>query len=89
MPGRTRSHSSARRASPALRALCDGFADGVNYYLHCHPEEEPRLLDHFEPWFAAMALVELANVRLGLEQDAGVDREFLTRAGTDREVIEL
>ncbi|MBT8068642.1 MAG: acylase [Gammaproteobacteria bacterium] len=33
-----------------LRALCDAFADGVNYYLHTHPEVTPRLLTRFEPW---------------------------------------
>jgi len=33
-----------------LKALCDAFADGVNYYLHTHPEVKPRLLQRFEPW---------------------------------------
>lgn len=33
-----------------LKALCDAFADGVNYYLYTHPEVEPRLLTRFEPW---------------------------------------
>ncbi|MGB7393279.1 MAG: acylase [Pricia sp.] len=33
-----------------LKKLCDAFADGVNYYLHTHPDVRPRLLDRFEPW---------------------------------------
>ncbi len=33
-----------------LKKLCNAFADGINYYLHKHPEVEPRLLTHFEPW---------------------------------------
>jgi acyl-homoserine lactone acylase PvdQ len=33
-----------------LKALCDGFADGLNYYLLTHPEVKPRLLTRFEPW---------------------------------------
>ncbi|MDT0606676.1 acylase [Croceitalea rosinachiae] len=33
-----------------LKALCDAFADGINYYLHTHPEVKPRLLTRFEPW---------------------------------------
>jgi acyl-homoserine lactone acylase PvdQ len=33
-----------------LRELCLAFADGVNYYLHTHPEVEPKLLTRFEPW---------------------------------------
>ncbi|MCP5093250.1 MAG: acylase, partial [Gammaproteobacteria bacterium] len=33
-----------------LQALCDAFADGVNYYLYTHPNVTPRLLTRFEPW---------------------------------------
>ena len=33
-----------------LKALCDAFADGLNYYLHANPDVEPRLLTRFEPW---------------------------------------
>lgn len=33
-----------------LKKLCRAFADGINYYLHTHPEVEPRLLNRFEPW---------------------------------------
>ena len=33
-----------------LKKLCDAFADGINYYLLKHPEVQPKLLTHFEPW---------------------------------------
>ncbi len=33
-----------------LKKLCNAFADGVNYYLHTHPEVQPKLLTRFEPW---------------------------------------
>ncbi len=33
-----------------LKALCDAFADGINYYLLSHPDVKPRLLTRFEPW---------------------------------------
>ncbi len=33
-----------------LQVLCIAFADGINYYLHTHPEVKPALLTHFEPW---------------------------------------
>lgn len=33
-----------------LRKLCVAFADGINYYLHKHPEVKPMLLSRFEPW---------------------------------------
>jgi len=35
-----------------LRALMDAWADGLNWYLHTHPETQPRVLDRFEPWMA-------------------------------------
>jgi acyl-homoserine lactone acylase PvdQ len=39
--------------SPAwLKKLCVAFADGINFYLHNHPEVTPRLITHFEPWMA-------------------------------------
>ncbi len=39
-------------ADPSLRALLDGFADGLNYYLLRNPAVETRLIDHFEPWYS-------------------------------------
>lgn len=40
-------------ASPDwLQELMVAFADGLNYYLHTHPEVEPRVIDKFEPWMA-------------------------------------
>jgi acyl-homoserine-lactone acylase len=33
-----------------LKELCQAFADGINFYLHTHPEVKPRLLTRFEPW---------------------------------------
>jgi len=40
-------------ASPDwLRALMDSWADGLNYYLHTHPETKPRVITQFEPWMA-------------------------------------
>jgi acyl-homoserine-lactone acylase len=39
--------------SPAwLVELMDAWADGLNFYLHTHPETKPRLLERFEPWMA-------------------------------------
>lgn len=41
------------RDSPAwLKKLMNAFADGVNYYLHTHPEVKPKLITRFEPWMA-------------------------------------
>jgi acyl-homoserine-lactone acylase len=40
-------------ASPDwLKEIMIAFADGINYYLHSHPEVRPKLLKTFEPWMA-------------------------------------
>ena len=39
--------------SPAwLRQLMAAWADGLNYFLHTHPDVHPRVLTRFEPWMA-------------------------------------
>ena len=35
-----------------LKTLMNAYADGLNYYLHKHPEVTPRVITHFEPWMA-------------------------------------
>jgi acyl-homoserine-lactone acylase len=39
-----------QNSDPWLHKLCDAFADGINYYLHTHPQVKPRLLTRFQPW---------------------------------------
>lgn len=34
-----------------LKELCQAYADGINYFLHTHPNVEPKVLNRFEPWF--------------------------------------
>ncbi|MEP1229530.1 MAG: penicillin acylase family protein [Litorimonas sp.] len=33
-----------------VKALCEAFADGLNYYLAVNPDVTPKLLTKFEPW---------------------------------------
>ncbi len=40
------------QAEPWLKALMDAWADGLNFYLHTHPEVKPRVITRFEPWMA-------------------------------------
>ena len=35
-----------------LKDLMQAWADGINYFLHTHPEIKPKLLNKFEPWMA-------------------------------------
>ncbi|CAN5186425.1 penicillin acylase family protein [soil metagenome] len=37
---------------PWLKALMDGWADGLNFYLTTHPATKPKVITHFEPWMA-------------------------------------
>jgi penicillin amidase len=36
--------------SPEVKAICDGYSEGLNYYLEKNPDVTPKLLKHFEPW---------------------------------------
>jgi acyl-homoserine lactone acylase PvdQ len=40
-----------KKAAPWLKKLLNSYADGINFYLYKHPEVNPALLTHFEPWF--------------------------------------
>ncbi len=37
-------------APDSLKALMNAYADGLNYYLHMHPDTKPRVITRFEPW---------------------------------------
>ena len=39
-------------SEPWLKALMDGWADGLNWYLATHPSVKPRVITRFEPWMA-------------------------------------
>jgi acyl-homoserine lactone acylase PvdQ len=39
-----------QRAPEWLKELCVAFADGINYYLHTHPEVRPQVITKYEPW---------------------------------------
>ena len=40
------------RSPDWLKSLMNAWADGLNYYLHTHPEVTPRVIARFEPWMA-------------------------------------
>ena len=49
---------------------------------------EPAMLDHFRPWFAAITLVQLQLMKMGLDPESGVERRLTTRAAGDGKPIE-
>jgi acyl-homoserine-lactone acylase len=40
-----------KKAEPWLKKLLNAYADGINFYLHKHPETKPALLTRFQPWY--------------------------------------
>ncbi len=40
-----------KKAPRWLKKLLQAQADGINYYLHTHPQDKPRLLHRFHPWY--------------------------------------
>lgn len=56
-----------------LKKLMVSWADGLNYYLHTHPEEKPKVLTHFEPWMA----LTFSEGSIGGDIESGVSMRAL------------
>ena len=39
------------KLDPSYKAILDAVAEGLNYYLKMHPEEDVKLIRKFEPWY--------------------------------------
>jgi uncharacterized protein YbaP (TraB family) len=48
---------------------------------------EPMLLNRFKPWLAAITLVQLQLMKLGLDPTAGIEQRFVARATQDNKEI--
>jgi uncharacterized protein YbaP (TraB family) len=48
---------------------------------------EPMLLNRFRPWLAALTLVQMQLMKLGLDPSAGIEQRFVARAAQDRKEI--
>jgi uncharacterized protein YbaP (TraB family) len=49
---------------------------------------DPALLNRFRPWFAALTLVQLHLMKMGLDPSAGVEQRLAARAAADAKPIE-
>jgi uncharacterized protein YbaP (TraB family) len=49
---------------------------------------EPAMLERFQPWFAAITLVQLQLMKLGFDPQAGVERRLTRRAAGDGKKIQ-
>ncbi|HYR74640.1 MAG TPA: penicillin acylase family protein [Pyrinomonadaceae bacterium] len=70
------------RLDPKMRALCDAFAAGFNYYLTKHPEAHPRLLNRIEPWYM-LAFIRYNYFQNGFARDPNLTGDVQT-AENDR-----
>lgn len=48
---------------------------------------DPVLLNRFQPWFAAMTLVQLQLMKMGLAPTSGIEQRFTARAVADKKPI--
>ena len=65
------------RLDPKMRALCDAFAAGFNYYLAKHPEIRPRLLTSIEPWYT-LAFIRYNYFQNGFSRDPSLSGDLQT-----------
>jgi uncharacterized protein len=49
---------------------------------------EPAMLDRFQPWFAAITLVQLQLMKLGFDPESGVEKRLTRRAAGDGKKIQ-
>src|SRR5581483_9965018 len=66
-----------RRLDAHTKALCDGFAAGVNYYLARHPG---KYLQHIEPWYP-LAFIRYNYYVLGFVRDPKIGVPFPVNTG--------
>lgn len=58
------------KAPAWLKKLMQAYADGINYFLHKHPEIKPALLTRFEPWYpllwtdGSIGAIDVADITL-------------------------
>lgn len=48
---------------------------------------EPTLLNRFRPWLAAITLVQLQLMKMGLDANSGIEQRFVARAAKDNKEI--
>ncbi len=71
------------RLEPRIKAICDAFADGINYFLVTHPDVHPRLLTKVEPWYP-LAFIRYNYYQNGFAYDRALEDEPLTTARADQ-----
>lgn len=68
-----------------MRALCDAFAAGFNYFLTRHPEVRPRLLTRIEPWHT-LAFIRYNYYQNGFARDRNLRQGGLQTAQNESDL---
>ena len=68
-----------------MRALCDAFAAGFNYFLLRHPEVRPRLLTRIEPWHT-LAFIRYNYYQNGFARDRNLRQGGLQTAQSENDL---
>ncbi len=76
-----------RRLRPEIKAIVDGYAEGINYWLERHPPSSPRSLSRIEPWYP-LAFIRYNYYQNGFLFSAGIRRSDLKLAAVDRGIEE-
>jgi acyl-homoserine-lactone acylase len=84
------------RLDKQMRALCDAYAAGFNYYLARNPNVRPRLLTQIEPWYT-LAFIRYNYYQNGFARDrnlrgigvqiAAIDSDLKQHTGSNGWVI--
>ena len=74
-----------RRLPGNVRALVDGFTDGLNFYLTRHPEVQPELLSRMEPWYP-LAFIRYNYYQNGFLFTTGIHGDSVRLARASRGV---
>ena len=73
------------RLDQNMRALCDAFAAGFNYYITRHPDLRPRLLNKIEPWYT-LAFIRYNYYQNGFARDRNLRRAPLQTAEIENDL---
>jgi acyl-homoserine-lactone acylase len=73
------------RLDQHMKAICDAFASGFNYYLESHAEVKPRLLTKIEPWYT-LAFIRYNYYQNGFARDRNFRRIPLQTAEADNDL---
>lgn len=70
-----------------IKAIVDGYAAGINYWLQKNPSNTPRSLTRIEPWYP-LAFIRYNYFQNGFLFSTGIRRNELKLAAVDRGIEE-